>query len=322
MTPALTGSLEGLKHLDVDDLESFRAAVEAGRQTGWKYYFPYLLSLTRPGLRAPLYVREGGSACVFLWQLKESRPRLDLYLAPAPMDAAALRRCIERANDFNDDYSARVMRIDEKDKDTVAATGIEVRPRKRQYIYATRLYGTLSGKRLYTVRRNVQLVERLSGGVEIRPYSSSHADECHTLLTQWRKAHRTSHGTLGGVGTSRRAIDLAARLPEDVLRGELIYIDGRLAAFSFGGAIRPGLAAFFERKCDGDIRGLSYYQLRSFLLGLQAFDRVNDGSDAGRPGLRQLKDSFRPVDMHVEYRGNQLRRGARTARPAQLARLT
>jgi hypothetical protein len=34
-------------------------------------------------------------------------------------------------------------------------------------------------------------------------------------------------------------------------------------------------------------------------------DAINDGSDAGRSGLRQLKSSLRPIDMHQEYRGSQ-----------------
>ena len=243
-------------------------------------------------------------------------PRLDVYVAPSPMSAPALKRCIERANDFNRDYSARVMRIDARDADAVAAAGIDVDPRKQQYLFAPRQYDELSGKTRYTVRRNVQLIERRSD-VEIRPYSPAYRDECHRLLTTWKQSHRRMHDTQGGVGTSRQAIDLAGQLPDEVLCGELVFIDGKLAAFAFGGEIRPGLAAFFERKCDGTIRGLSYFQMRSFLQRLRDFSLVNDGSDAGRAGLRQLKDSFRPIDMHVEYRGRQ--RAPRVSKPTASA---
>ncbi len=63
----------------------------------------------------------------------------------------------------------------------------------------------------------------------------------------------------------------------------------------------------FEAKSDTSVRGLSYFQRHSLLSKLRDFDLVNDGSDAGRPGLRQLKNNFRPVEMHVEYRGTQNR---------------
>jgi hypothetical protein len=91
-------------------------------------------------------------------------------------------------------------------------------------------------------------------------------------------------------------------LPAPDVTGQLVFVEGRLAAFAFGGEIRPGLACFFDAKSDPSVPGISYAHRRSFLLSLAAFERVNDGSDAGRPGLRQLKDSFRPVAMHAEYR--------------------
>jgi hypothetical protein len=65
------------------------------------------------------------------------------------------------------------------------------------------------------------------------------------------------------------------------------------------------MACSFERKCENRYSGLTYFQLRNFLLHLDDYPIVNDGSDAGRSGLKQLKDSFRPVQMHAEYRGYQ-----------------
>ena len=302
--PDPTGPLTGLKIADVDDLARYQAATEAGQQMGWKYYFPYLLSRNKPAQRAVLLVEDEGSMCVFLWQIRDARPRLDLFLAPAPINIPVLHRCIERANDYNGDHSARVMRIDAKDVDAVSAARIRVSERKTQYIYLPGTYSDIGGKSFYTIRRNVSLIDRLPD-VEVLPYSAAHAEACHALLDRWKTAHHDAHGTMGGVGTSRRAIDLAGTLPDSVLRGEVVFIDGRLVAFAFGGAIRSGIACSFERKCDAEVRGLSYFQLRSFLLSLRMFEFVNDGSDAGRPGLRQLKDSFRPVAMHTEYRGRQ-----------------
>ena len=90
----------------------------------------------------------------------------------------------------------------------------------------------------------------------------------------------------------------------------VVLVNGRVSAFAFGGEIRPGLGCSFDRRSDPEIRGLSYFSLRSFLLKLQDFDVVNDGSDAGRDGLRQIKDSFRPIEMHAEYRATQLNPGA------------
>ena len=98
---------------------------------------------------------------------------------------------------------------------------------------------------------------------------------------------------------------MAGVLPEGVLRGEVVLLDGTLSAFAFGGEIRPGVGCFFEAKCDPGISGLSYFQRYSFLSKLTEFELVNDGTDVGRPGLRQLKTSLRPHEMHTEHRATQ-----------------
>lgn len=303
-SPDLSGPLEGLKILDAGDLPRYKAAITAAQQNGWAYYFPNLLARKRPGRSTALLLEDEGTVCIFLWRLRDGRQHLNLYLPPAPMNASVLKRCLERANDFNGDRSARIMRIDEKDVDAVKAAKIRVKKTREQYIFAPRAYDDMSGKSLYTIRRNVKLVERLPD-VEVVPYSRSHARACHALLDRWIREHRDVHGNVDGAGTSRRAIDLVGTLPESELRGQVVFVDGRLAAFAFGGEIRPGLAISFERKCDTSIRGLGYFQLLSLLKSLERFERVNDGSDAKRAGLRQLKSSFRPVAMHVEHRGIQ-----------------
>jgi hypothetical protein len=107
------------------------------------------------------------------------------------------------------------------------------------------------------------------------------------------------------VGFTRRVLDLVGTLPETDLSGEVVSIDRQLVAFALGGVIRPGLGCSLERKSDSSIRGLSYFHFRSFLWSLRQYDQVNDGSDVQRAGVRQFKDSFRPVAMLPEFRASQ-----------------
>ena len=220
------------------------------------------------------------------------------------MDPGVLRRCIERANDFNRDRSARVLHIDDADQKAVAAAELSVVFRKEQYVFEPGCYFDLSGKSLSTVRRQFSRVAKLPD-IEVRPYSQSDADDCQKLLAWWKSEHRRVHKTRGGVGTSRRLLELTAQLPNHVLGGQVVALDGKIVAFSLGGALRPGFACSIERKCINDVAGLGFFQFRHFLLGLEDFELVNDGSDADRPGLRQFKRSFRPVAMHKEFRARQ-----------------
>jgi hypothetical protein len=305
--PELRGALDGLKVLDGSDLARYKAAVTAGEQLGWGYYFPYLMSRNRPDRSVVLLGEDDGTLCIYLWRLRDGEPKLDLPVAPTPMNGRVLERCLERANDFNGDTSARILRIDAKDSEAVAAVrGLRVKERKSQYLYSPEAFADIGGRRYRTLRRNVVRVEALPG-LEVEPYSPSHAQACHELLRSWGSHHREAHGTAGGIGGSRRVIDLASELSQPDVRGEVVFLDGRLCAFAFGGEIRPGVACFFDAKSDTEIPGLSYFHRYSFLSKLTEFSLVNDGSDVGRAGLRQLKDSLRPVEMHIEYRGTQTR---------------
>jgi hypothetical protein len=100
-------------------------------------------------------------------------------------------------------------------------------------------------------------------------------------------------------------IELVGELPETVLTGQVVSIDGKLVGYSFGGGIHSGLGCYYDIKCNQEIKGLTYFMRRCFLLEMGNYPMVNDGSDVGREGLRQIKQSFRPVAMHQEYRAIQ-----------------
>jgi hypothetical protein len=302
---ALTGALAGLEILTVKESKRYRAAMTEGAQMGWHYYFPSLLVQNKPGQTAMFIGEDSGSLCVFRWKLKDGAPHLDLYLPPLPFAPAVLRRCLQRANDFNLDRSAEIVRVDSRDVAVLEKEAdLRVQLHREQYLFAPKLYRSLAGNNLATVRRNVVLVERRPG-VEVMPFSAKHVVSCHNLLEQWSRNHREAHGTAGGTGMSKRMLELAVAWPGDELCGEVVLLEGKLVGFAFGGQIRPGLGCSFERKCDTSVRGLSFYQFRSLLLRLENFDLVNDASDTGRAGLRQVKESFRPAQMHAEYRGRQ-----------------
>ena len=120
--PALSGALEGLKVADLSDLAAYNLAVASGRQTGFGYYFPHLLGYNRPGQSAALLTEDEGSFCVYRWKQGKAVPRLDLIVAPTPMNNAVLLRCLERANDFNGDTSARILKVDDDDVKRVLQT--------------------------------------------------------------------------------------------------------------------------------------------------------------------------------------------------------
>lgn len=84
------------------------------------------------------------------------------------------------------------------------------------------------------------------------------------------------------------------------LVGGLIYIDGRLEAYTVGESLAPGcnkmIVIHFE-KASTEFRGL-YQAINAMFLQNDAkdFKYVNREQDLDDPGLRKAKESYNPVD--------------------------
>jgi hypothetical protein len=303
-----TGSLQGLSILGLEDLPRWKHALERGGPSGFGCYFAYVLAHQRPPRSTVLIAEDAGSLCVFLRHDDERGSRVDLFLNPIPMGIDVTRRCLERANDWNGDRSARILRIDGNDAALAARVpGLAIRERRQQYLFAPGAFADLCGGKYETLRRHVARVRRLPD-LEVVPYSQRFAADCRALLERWSERYRRTHGTSGDAGFSRRELRVADLLPAPDLTGEVVLVGGRLVAYCLGGEIRPGLGCFLEAKSDLDVPGLGYFQRHHYYTNHATFALINDGSDARRPGLRQLKDSLRPVAMHPEYQGRQAAR--------------
>jgi hypothetical protein len=221
------------------------------------------------------------------------------------MNVPVARRCLERANDFNGDRSARILRIDANDA-TLAASipGLSIHERRSQYLYAPRAFGELRGGKYRTLRYHVSKVRRMQA-LAVVPYDEQYAEACRTLLDRWSDRHRQVFGTSGDSGMSRRALALTNAIGAPDLVGELILLDGHVVGFAFGGELRRGLGCLYEAKTDLSVPGLAHFQCYSFICKLNGCMLVNGGSDARRAGIGQLKDSLRPATMLLEYRGIQ-----------------
>jgi hypothetical protein len=302
----VTGACEGLEILDLPDLPRWKSALERGRESGYGCYFPFILAHQRPRRSTLLIAEDAGCLCVFIRRDRKRGSHLDLFLNPIPMDVGVARRCLDRANDFNRDRSARILRIDGNDAALAARVpGLSVRERRKQYLFAPHAYADLRGGKYETLRRHLARLRRLPD-LEVVPWSDRFAGDCRALLLRWSERHRNTFGTSGGAGTSSRELDLADVLSAPDLTGEVVLLGGRLVAYCLGGEIRPGLGCFLDAKSDLDVAGLGYFQRYSFYTSHSEFDRINDGSDARRAGIRQLKDSLRPAAMHLEYSGEQV----------------
>ncbi|MEA3640882.1 MAG: phosphatidylglycerol lysyltransferase domain-containing protein [Lamprobacter sp.] len=309
--------LGDLHPLQLVDLPRFKQAIADGQQQGWNFYFPYLL-FVRLGSQSTRYLWQeiNGSLCLFRHRYGRKR-RLDLAFPPVPYQETALQRALERITDFNQGRNARIYFIDEQDMPHLRALNDwRLSKRNPQYLYSPQDLEQLAGSQFRHLRRNIGTAKR-QAEIAIQAYGPEHARPCRQLLDAWEtRKENTSEGLYLQRRYALNAFHFAPQMHDRDLQGFVYRVDGQVRAFTFGGEIRPSLGCLMLAIADPDINCLSYLIRQHFFANMRECDIVNDGSDGGQNGLREMKQRFRPYGFHTPYTAKQVtRRSARITRP-------
>lgn len=291
-------ALSGLELIQLEDASRFTAAAEAAGVVSWSHFFPYLhLSGRRTSSRRLLYEFVEDSALVYRFERRNGKDRLSLLLAPFPFSLPALQRARERMWQFNGPRGARIIRTQESEALRLAREGFEIRHHSDEYIYDADAVRGLEGSRFSTLRRKI--ARYAAGAASVRPYRAEDEPACRTLLDAWR-AELREMGVIVGPYYRYTRICLAERdtLAPTQLFSQVIEVEGEIAAFTFGGGITTNHASVFITVSDRRHPGLAYFQRKSLIDDLAGHRYFNDFNDSNRPGLKQMKRSFRPVQMH------------------------
>lgn len=181
--------------------------------------------------------------------------------------------------------------------------GYRMQYRESEYIYDGNLVRASAGGDFERLRRYVNRARR-TPGLTLRNYGEDDQAACLDLLARWRR-QRTEQGiNIDGYGYTQRCIENAHKFNKGLLRGEVIIVDEKLVAFSFGGLISPTIESIFLTISDHEFPGLGYLQRHNFMLNAPNTKLFNDSSDADRSGLEQVKSSFRAIEMNHLYRAS------------------
>ena len=163
------------------------------------------------------------------------------------------------------------------------------------YIYSADDLRNLAGRRYQPKRNHLNRFNDLYD-YRYEPLTARHKDECMALERQWR-AHRAD------VGGSMDAEQLAMmrgfdRFDELGLTGGAIYIDGRLAAFTYGSPINGDTFDIHIEKADTSYEGIFAAVNRLFACHIpECYEFINREEDMGLEGLRRSKLSYHPVRL-------------------------
>ena len=190
----------------------------------------------------------------------------------------------------------------EKIRSSIPFCGYYLYPKRSQfdYIYNADYLRTLSGKKLQPKRNHINTFKKLYN-FTTEPLSASHKDDVLKLLEEWREGKENAD--LEAYESERKTIIRGMDNFEALgLRGLALYVDGDLAAFTYGSAINNNTFCIHIEK------GSSRYE-RSFAMINYLFANslpsqycyINREEDLGIQGLRDAKLSYQPIMLYPKF---------------------
>jgi len=170
------------------------------------------------------------------------------------------------------------------------------------YLYESQKLIKLSGKKLQSKRNHISQFER-KYTYSVRPLRTvEERDECYRMAsTTWLgNQEEVSEEINAELGALRRTFDNWDNLG---LVGILICVDHHLSAFTVGEVIDDKLAIVHFEKGDTSYAGI-YSVINQLFCSMYLSDvqYINRQEDAGVPGLRKAKLSYKPDSMVEKYR--------------------
>lgn len=175
------------------------------------------------------------------------------------------------------------------------------RPEGDEYLYERASHVEMAGGEFRHLRWRVHRIER-ELVPRTRVLDRESAVDARYVLDAWSSAHP-------GGGADDRMVALRALEHWEALglRGVVVYLAERPAAFMLGFPLSEETFDAAVGKCAVDVQGLTYYVLRELMLSLPGRYRwFNLEEDLGLPGLRAMKEHFLPDGRHEMWGARRL----------------
>jgi hypothetical protein len=166
------------------------------------------------------------------------------------------------------------------------------------YLYRREDMVGLSGRKFHRKKNLVNLFLR-NNTCTGKPLLSEYAGDALAILDTWRQ----QQGDPGDYAAAREALEKMELLQ---LCGGIFYVDDEPVAYSLGEELARGrmwVTHFEKAVADERYRGIYQYVNQAFVSILpEKYELINREQDLGDPGLRQAKESYKPVGFVKKYR--------------------
>jgi hypothetical protein len=166
------------------------------------------------------------------------------------------------------------------------------------YLYPREKMAELSGRRLHRKKNLVNLFLRNNSCVA-KPLLEGYSGDALQVLDKWRQKQEMP----GDYAAAREAIEHMEYLQ---LCGGIFYVNEEPVAYTLGEELAQGrmfVIHFEKAMLNTRLRGVYQYVNKVFASFLpEKYELINREQDLGDPGLRQAKQSYRPVGFVTKYR--------------------
>lgn len=294
-------SLRDLRPVGIEDHAIFQAAVPADRKA-WTYYFPFIHLYGATGRRW-IYLYEQAAGSIILYELRDRRRGLELSLVvpPLPLTDEALRHAEERVRGFNAGRRWGIQVVQESDALLLARRGLTITYQASEYIYDRAAALAAEGPTFARLRKELSRA-RKQGVVETRAFTPEDRPACQAILEAWKRRLAEADIRPDGYRSTSHCLAVADQFPPALLSGLVVEVDGQIHGFAFAGRMNEVYGNLYVGMTDNEFRGLPTLLAVELMAGFEELSYFNDATDNGRPGLREQKQQFRPVEMHHIYR--------------------
>jgi len=170
------------------------------------------------------------------------------------------------------------------------------------YIYLRENLITLKGKKLQPKRNFINRFLKNNSNYQYKPLTRDLINECIELEKSWygKNINPSDYAT---ISAERTALTYAINNMEALdLIGGVLFVNGKIAAFTYGGAINYETFDVCIEKADVNIEGAYAMINCEFAKHIpEQFKYINREEDLDIPGLRKAKLSYQPEMILEKY---------------------
>ncbi len=166
------------------------------------------------------------------------------------------------------------------------------------YLYSREDMVNLTGRRFHKKKNQLNMFIK-NNECQAKPLLEEYRDDAIEILRGWEKQHE-------GSGDFTAAEEALEKMWPLQLCGGIFYINGRPVAYCLGEELALGksFVIHFEKAVlTEEFRGLYQFINQAFASVLpEKYETINREQDLGDPGLRQAKESYKPVGFVIKYK--------------------